>query len=196
MTFQFITTPQSSINTAALTAPVDIDNELATVFVPGVNVQVNDVIHLSYKLNSIPHGVYGVCTSVDMDAATPNFVFKFDSDVYELTVDIPQNNVTDITTYRGNTYDKISQYEIVPTVTRAVYSNQLNSYNTTLDYDLIINKENRKFFSEFKSVVTADKILFADLCDNYAYGVSLSEATFDNINNVFSQAINFNIAKR
>ncbi len=196
MTFQFITNPQLSINTSALTAPVDVDGESATVFVPSVTVQVNDVVHLSYKLNSIPQGVYGVCTSVDMDAAQPNFVFKFDSKVYSLLADIPQNNVTDITAYRGNAYDKISQYEIVPTVTRAVYSDQLKSYNTTLDYSLTINQENRKFFNGFKSVVTEDKILFADFCDNYAYGVSLSEATFNNIKNIFSQVINFNIAKR
>ena len=196
MTFQFITNPQSSINTSALTAPVDVDGELATVFVPSVTVQVNDVVHLSYKLNDIPQGVYGVCISVDMDGAQPNFVFKFDSEVYSLSADIPQNNVTDITTYRGNAYDKVSQYEIVPTVTRAVYSDQLKSYNTTLDYSLTINQENRKFFNGFKSVVTEDKILFADFCDNYAYGVSLSDVTFNNIKNVFSQAINFNIAKR
>lgn len=196
MTFQFITNPQSSINTSALTAPVDVNGELATVFVPSVSVQVNDVIHLSYKLNDIPQGVYGVCVSVDMDAAQPNFVFNFDSKVYSLLADIPQNNVTDITTYRGNAYDKVSQYEIIPTVTRAVYSDQLKSYNTTIDYNLTINQEKRKFFTEFKSVITEDKILFADLCDSYAYGVSLSEATFNNINNVFSQAINFNIAKR
>jgi hypothetical protein len=196
MTFQFITNPQFSIAANGLTAPVDVDGESATVFVPGVTMQVNDVVHLSYKLNDIPQGVYGVCTQVKAGAAQPNFVFKFDSKVYSLLADIPQNNVTEITVYRGSAYDKISQYEIVPTVTRAVYSDQLKSYNTTIDYNLTINQENRKFFSGFKSVVIADKILFADLCDNYAYGVSLSEATFNNINNVFSQAINFNIAKR
>lgn len=194
--YEFLITQRSSISPGGLTDVVDLRDNEVTVFISTVDVLVDDVIHLKYYESNIPKGVYGVCTSVDMDVVTPNFVFKFDQDVYELFNNILQQDVIGIDNYRGTVYDKVSQYDIIASVNRATYGDELKSYYTSLDYNLIINQENRLFFNGFKQVITADKILFADYCKSFAYGVSLSEDSYNNINNVFKQSVNFNIAKR
>jgi hypothetical protein len=194
--YDFLITQRSSISPGGLTDVVGLRYNEVTVPISNVDVLVDDVIHLKYYESNIPKGVYGVCTSVDMDGVNPNFVFKFDQDVYELFNNILQQDVIGIDNYRGTVYDKVSQYDITASVNRATYGDELKSYYTSLDYNLIINQENRLFFNGFKQVITADKILFADYCKSFAYGVSLSEDSYNNINNVFKQSVNFNIAKR
>ena len=194
--YEFLTAQRSSITPLALIANVGVRDNEVNVKVPNVDVLVDDVIHLTYTVNNIPKGVYGVCIYVDMGAVVPEFTFKIDQNIYELYSNIPQGNVTSISNYRGTVYDKVSQYDIKTNVTRATYSEELRSYNTSLDYELVINQELRSFFGGFKTVIIADKILFADYCNSYAYGVSLSEDSYNNINNVFKQSVNFNIAKR
>lgn len=194
--YDFLITQISSISPSGLTDVVGLRYNEVTVPISNVDVLVDDVIHLKYYESNIPKGVYGVCTYVDMDGITPNFVFKFDQDVYELFNNILQQDVIGIDNYRGTVYDKVSQYDITASVNRATYGDELKSYYTSLDYNLIINQENRLFFNGFKQVITADKILFANYCKSFAYGVSLSEDSYNNINNVFKQSVNFNIAKR
>lgn len=194
--YEFLTTAISFINSGALNDPIGIRNNVATVPISNANVLVDDVVHLKYYENDIPKGVYGVVISADFDAVVPSFSFRFDQDIYELFNNILQQDVIEISNYRGTVYDKVSQYDIKSSVNRATYGDELKAYYVSVDYNLVINQENRLFFNGFKEVITAQKILFADYCKSFAYGVSLSEDSYNNINNVFKQSVNFNIAKK
>ena len=160
------------------------------------SVEVDDVIHLRYKEGNILKGVYGIVSFIDFDAQVPYFVFTFDEEIYQIAGDITPSDFLGADVYRGNTYDQVSKYDIKSSVVRATYSEEQRSYYTSFNYELSINEEKRKFFNGFKPVLSASKILFADYCDGFAYGVSLTEDTYDNISNVFKKSINFNIAKR
>lgn len=160
------------------------------------SVELDDVIHLRYRDGNILKGVYGIVSFIDFDAQVPYFVFTFDKNIYQLSEDIIPSDFLGADVYRGNTYDKISKYDIKSSVVRATYSEEQKSYYTSFNYELSINEEKRAFFNSFKPVLAASKILFADYCDGFAYGVSLTEDSYDNIGNVFKKSINFNIAKR
>jgi hypothetical protein len=190
----FVTQNQSNIAPNAV-APT-LRYEEVTLEIGNVDVLVDDVIHMRYKENGIPKGLYGVVIFEDMDGATPSFVFKFDSNIYELYSNISQGDFLGADIYRGIQYEKVSTYNISTDVTRANYSEELKSYNVSLSHDLTINSEGREFFGSFKNVIVADKIIFADYCKSYAYGVSLSEDSYNNRKNKFRKSINFNIAKR
>ena len=152
--------------------------------------QEGDVMHLRYRDGNKIKGVYGVATD-----RFGNY-FKFDQRIYKLFTDILPQDVLGGTIYRADVYSKVSSYDIQTSVNRAVYGNDLKAYNITTDYFIAINKENRKFFGEFEDVVSANKIIFVDNCDLFAYGVSLSEESYANINNTFSQKTTFKIAQR
>lgn len=190
----FVTQNQSNIASNAV-APTLRDEEV-TLEIGNVDVVVDDVVHMRYKENGIPKGLYGVVIFEDMDGTIPSFVFKFDSNIYELYSNISQGDFLGVDIYRGIQYEKVSTYNISTDVTRANYSEELKSYNVSLSHDLTINSEGREFFGSFKDVIVADKIIFADYCKSYAYGVSLSEDSYNNRKNKFRKSINFNIAKR
>lgn len=194
--YEFLVDQRSAISPIGLTSPIDVRSNIVSVYMSNFDVLVDDVIHLKYRENGIPKGVYGVCTYADPDAVNPSFSFVFDQEIYELFNDISQSDVIGIDNYRGSIYQKVSQYDIKSSVNRATYGDELKAYNISLDYSLTINEENRLFFNGFKEVIRAEKIIFADYCKSFAYGVSLSEDSYNNINNVFKKSINFNIAKR
>ena len=192
--YTFVTEQTSSL------APLvsnDITVRYSEVNVPiQASVQIRDAIHLRYKEGNVLKGVYGVVTFIDFDAQIPYFVFTFDKNIYQLDSNITPSNFLGADIYRGIAYDKVSQYDINSSVVRATYSEEQISYYTSFDYELSINEEKRSFFNGFKPVLAATKILFVDYCDSVAYGVSLTEDSYDNISNVFKKSINFNIAKR
>lgn len=192
--YEFVTTYRSNISPYAVGA--DVRQGQVTINLAGVDVIEDDVVHMRYKENNIPKGVYGVVTFVDMDGVIPYFTFSFDEDIYNLFDDVAQGDFLGVDIYRGTAYDKVSYYAISTNVTRANYSEELKSYNVSLTHELKINSEGREFFGSFKDVIVADKILFADYCKSYAYGVSLSEDSYNNRRNKFRKSINFNIAKR
>ena len=109
---------------------------------------------------------------------------------------VAQSDFLGITVYRTVEHDSVSYYSIETSVTRANYSEELKSYKVSLDHSLTINNDGREFFGDFKDVVVADKILFADHCENYAYGVSLDEDSYNTRYNKFKRSVSFNIAKR
>lgn len=191
--FGFLTTPYGNI--APYAVEVEVRGNTASIEIL-TDVDVRDVIHMRYKENGIPKGVYGVCRYSDMDAIIPNFSFDFDQNIYELFSDISQGNFLGIEVYRNVEHDKVSYYSISTSVTRANYSEELKSYNISLDHSLVIGNDGREFFGDFKQVIVSDKIIFADWCDNYAYGVSLNEDTYNNRYNKFRQSVSFNVAKK
>lgn len=194
MTYAFLTTALSSVapNSAAPT----LRDNICSIEISGVNIAVRDVVHMRYKENGIPKGVYGICTFSDTDGVTPNFSFVFDQNIYLLFNNISQSDFMGLDIYRNLEYEKVSYYAISTKVLRSNYSDELKLYNTAIDHKLSINNEGREFFGSFKDVMVSDKIIFADYCNNYSYGVSLDEETFNNKYNKFRKSINFNIANR
>ena len=191
--FGFLTTSSGNIAPYAVEVSVRGNTASLEIF---ADVVIRDVIHMRYRENGIPKGVYGVCTYSDMDGVIPNFSFDFDQNIYELFSDISQADFLGIEIYRDVEHNKVSYYSISTSVTRANYSEELKSYNVSLDHSLVIGNDGREFFGDFKEVIVSDKIIFADWCDNYAYGVSLDEDTYNNRYNKFRQSVSFNVAKK
>ena len=150
-----------------------------------------DVIHMTYRENGFKKGFYAVCTGIGQQAG-----FTFDQTFYPVTATIAQGNVLGATVYRGDAYTKISTIDFNVSVNRAVYSNEYKAYNVSKDYQVVVNQEGRRFFDDFDDVAYANKIILADYCENYAYGVSYDQETFNLVNNKFSSALVFNIATR
>lgn len=191
--FGFLTTTSGNIAPQAVNVTVRANTASLDVF---ADVIARDVIHMRYRENGIPKGVYGVCTYADMDGVVPNFTFTFDQNIYPLFSSVSQGDFLGIEIYREIEHNKVSYYSISTSVTRANYSEELKSYNVSLDHSLTIDNDGREFFGDFKDVIVADKIIFADYCDNYAYGVSLDEDTYNNRYNKFRKSVSFNVAKR
>jgi hypothetical protein len=194
--YDFLTEQVTSIAPGAVLNDITVRDNEVTVQLGNVDVLVDDVIHLKYKDGVIPKGVYGICIYENLSDPIPSFSFKFDTEIFDLSSDIDPQYFYGIDVYRGTVYDKVSQYDIQTEIIRSTYSEELKVYQYSENHLLRINQEKRKFFGGFRSVLSADKILFADYCKQVAYGVSLSEDTYSNINNAFSKSINFNIAKR
>lgn len=150
-----------------------------------------DVIHITYSENGFKKGVYAVCTGIGQGAG-----FTFDQRIYPLTTTINQQDVLGATVYRGDAYEKISTIDFNVSVNRAVYSNEYRAYNVNKDYQIVVNQENRRFFDSFDDVALSEKMILADYCENYAYGVSYDEQTFNLVNNKFATALVFNVATR
>lgn len=71
--YEFLVNQRTSIFPGGLTSPIDVRSNIVSVYIPNVDVLVDDVIHLKYRENGIPKGVYGVCTYSDRDAVNPGF---------------------------------------------------------------------------------------------------------------------------
>lgn len=188
----------SKVHTSILLIPINVTvlKTTASINIGNIDVVEGDVVHMKYYLDGIPKGVYGVVTYAAMDAQIPSFSFDFDVEVYPLNSTVTQADFINLDIYRDIDYSKVSQYSLEAEITRANYSKELKSYNTSLNYSISINNEGREFFGSFKNVITSDKLIFTDYCKNYAYGVSLNEDTYINRNNKFRKLVNFNVAER
>jgi hypothetical protein len=150
-----------------------------------------EVAHLKYYEGDFIRGVYGV-----VQGSGPGATFKFDQEIYPLSSDISASDVIGLSLYSTDEYDKISTINFSSNITNAVYSNEYKVYNTNVDYQVIINQEKRKFFSSFKNTAVAQKMVLVDYCEDYAYGISFDQQSFNMIDNVFNSQLVFNIAKR
>lgn len=157
----------------------------------GYSFQRNDVIHITYTQNGFKKGLYAVCTGIGVGAG-----FTFDQRIYPVTQTIVASSVLGATLYRGDAYTKISTVDFNVSVNRGVYSEEYKAYNVSKEYSVVVNQENRRFFDSFDDVAFSDKMILADYCENYAYGVSYDEETFSLINNRFATSLVFNVATR
>ena len=139
----FVTQNQSNIALNAV-APTLRDEEV-TLEIGNVDVLVDDVVHMRYKENGIPKGLYGVVIFEDMDGITPSFVFKFDSNIYELYSNISQGDFLGVDIYRGIQYEKVSTYNISTDVTRANYSEELKANGGVSPYKEAVNIITNKY---------------------------------------------------
>jgi hypothetical protein len=194
MSYAFVSESHDSV--PSIGTFVNVSNGQASINVGGVDVTDGDIVHMKYYLNDIPKGVYGVVIEADMDGVIPYFAFQFDEEVYPLTANVLSSDFIRADIYRTVLYSKVSEYSLDVEFVRANYSKELKSYNTSLNYTLNLNNEGREFFGSFKQVLTAEKLIFADYCKNYSYGVSLTEDTYIKRGNKFRKSINFNVAER
>lgn len=151
-----------------------------------------DVIYLPH---SNVYGLYAYC----IDA--PARQFKFDSEIY---TNVPSS----INTSKGKywevadvIYDDVNSYRIGSQVEKGLYSNSYITYNTSVDYTLVISNKRREFFTgtankSVKALVLEEDIVFSDACSEFAYGVGFSGEDFNTFNNKFKSSLEFNIATR
>ena len=165
----------------------------------------NDIITLSsgtfdngdviYVPHSNVYGLYAYC----IDGAAREF--KFDIEIY---TDVPSSlNTSDGKYWEVNdvVYDDVKSYRIGSQVEKGLYSNSYITYNTSIDYTLIISNQRREYFAgtankSVKALILKDDIVFSDSCSEVAYGVGFAGEDFDTFNNKFKSSLEFNIATR
>lgn len=189
MSYAFKITPTQSLSAGF--SEVDIRDNTFDLPQNTYVFERDDVIHITYSDGNFKKGLYAVCTGTGTTAG-----FTFDQRIYTRTTSIAQGDVLGATIYRGDSYSKISDVNINVSVNHGIYSNEYKSYKTSKDYQLIVNEEKRDFFDSFDDVAYAEKVIFADYCNSYAYGVAFSEERFGLLNNTFSSSLAFNIATR
>lgn len=155
------------------------------------NIEKGDVIHVRYLEGGFKKGVYAVAINTGAGAA-----FQFDQKIYELTSTVAPANVLGASIYRRSIYTDINGIDFNVSVNRAVYSNEYKAYNVSKDYQVVVSQQRRRFFDDYDDVAYSEKIILADYCENFAYGVSYDEETFALVNNKFSNALAFNVATR
>lgn len=151
--------------------------------------QPRDVVRIVYTPSgSFQRAVYAVCTNA-VGAAE----FTFDENIYP----VGQPSITgDIYLYNSADVADTGSYRIGVDVENGLYSKAYLQYENNITYSLIIPTKRREYFGAASTIVTQSNVAFADLCDNKAYGVGLSEASLTNLNNKFKSSLEFNIATR
>lgn len=153
--------------------------------------QDQDVVHVRYKSGNFRKGIY-LLASVK-DSATN---FTFDSNVYPFDATVLAANVLGASVYRASGFTKISQVDFNVEVAHGLFSNEYKKYSTSKDFTLSINAENKRFFDSFDDYAYEGKMVIADFCNDYAYGIALRDNNYGLIKNVFNTKILFNVATR
>lgn len=161
-------------------------NELREVTASN-NFQTRDVVRITYT-DGYQKAVYAVCTN-SAGAAT----FKFDENIYPVDLSSISGTI-----YQYNTPDvyDTEAYRIGVNVENGVYSKAYIQYASNNTYNLTIPTRRNVYFGSSDTIITQPNVAFADLCENKAYGVSLSDGSFDLLNNKFKSSLDFNIATR
>ena len=159
-------------------------NGILEVTSGSVPVVARDVIKIVYTDN-YEKGVYAV-------ALSPT-TFSYDPNIY----DVP-NSITSSTVFKYNDGDihEVYAYRVGIDVKNGLYSKAYQKYNSSVTYSLTIPSTRSKYFNAIDTIVTSSDVVFADLCDNVAYGVGFSESEFETLNNKFKSSLEFNIATR
>jgi len=149
-------------------------------------VQNRDVVRIVYT-DVYQKAVYAICT--DQNLGT----FQFDDNIYPVglssfTGTVYQYNSTDV--------HEVSAYKISANVENGLYSKAYLQYDASITYNLIVPSKRNNYFDATDVIITQSNVVFADLCDNKAYGVGLSEGTFEFLNNRYKSSLEFNIATR
>lgn len=149
-------------------------------------IALRDAVKIVYT-DTYERAIYGVCTNASTGEIT------FDDNIYTATLSsfsatVYQYNSTDI--------DEVSVYRIGVDVENGLYSKAYTQYTSNISYFLRVPARRNDYFGVASTVVTSSDVVFVDLCDNKAYGVGLSDASFDTLNNKFKSSLEFNIATR
>jgi hypothetical protein len=161
------------------------DNTLEEVSPTG-NYQARDVVRIVYT-DVYEKAVYGVCTNPVTGE------FTFDENIYPVG---PSGITATIFKYNSTDVYETSVYRIGIDVENGLYSKAYSQYASNTSYSLIIPTKKSEYFGVASSIITPPNVAFADLCDNKAYGVGLSDISLDTLNNKFKSSLEFNIATR
>ena len=161
------------------------DNTLEEVSPTG-NYQARDVVRIVYT-DVYEKAVYGVCTNPVTGE------FTFDENIYPVG---PSGITATIFKYNSTDVHETSVYRIGIDVDNGLYSKAYSQYASNTSYSLIIPTKKNEYFGVASSIITPPNVAFADLCDNKAYGVGLSDISLDTLNNKFKSSLEFNIATR
>lgn len=161
------------------------DNTLVEVSPTG-NYQARDIVRIVYT-DTYEKAVYGVCTN----AVTGEFTF--DENIYPVG---PSSVTATIYKYNSADVEETDVYRIAVDVENGLYSKAYTQYESNVTYSLIIPAKRNEYFGAASTIITSADVAFADYCDSKAYGVGLSDASLDTLNNKFKSSLEFNIATR
>ena len=151
-----------------------------------------DVVHVRYKSGNFRKGIYLI--AVNQETTDP--YFTFDSNIYSFDSTVLAVDVIGASVYSAAGFTKISQIDFTVDVLHGLYSNEYKKYSTSKDFNLSINAENKRFFDSFDDYAYEGKLVIADFCNGYAYGIALRENAYGLIKNTFNSPILFNVATR
>ena len=149
-------------------------------------VQNRDVVRIVYT-DVYQKAVYAIC--VDQNAG----IFEFDTNVYPIALSSITGTVFP---YNSTDVDSVSAYRINIDVENGLYSKAYTQYASNVSYSLVIPAKRNEYFGIAQTLITNPEVVFADLCENKAYGVGFSDGSFDTLNNKFKSTLEFNIATR
>jgi hypothetical protein len=147
---------------------------------------VNDAVKVVYT-DTYDRAIYGVCTNESTGEVT------FDDNIYSATL---STFSATLSLYNDTAVDEVSVYRLGVDVENGLYSKAYSQYTSNISYTLRIPARRNDYFGVASTVVTSSDVVFVDLCDSKAYGVGISEASFDTLNNKFKSSLEFNIATR
>tara|TARA_B110000908_G_scaffold108718_1_gene127642 strand:- start:3 stop:551 length:549 start_codon:yes stop_codon:yes gene_type:complete len=149
-----------------------------------VPVIARDIIRVVYT-DTYEKGLYAVALS--------STTFSYDPNIY----DVP-NAITSSSVFKYNDGDvhEVDAYRVGIDVKNGLYSKAYQKYNSSVTYSLTIPSARNEYFGAINTIVTSSDVVFADLCDNVAYGLGFSEGEFETLNNKFKSSLEFNIATR
>ena len=149
-----------------------------------VPVQARDVVRIVYN-DTYEKGLYAV-------AITPD-TFSYDPNIYNVGLSTLSATVF---AYNDTEIHEVSVYRVGVEVENGLYSKAYQKYNSSVTYSLTIPSARNEYFPAINTIVTSSDVVFADLCDNVAYGVGFTDGGFETLNNKFKSSLEFNIATR
>ena len=149
-------------------------------------VQNRDVVKIVYT-DTYEKAVYAICT--DQNAGT----FEFDGNIYPVALSSFTGTV-----YQYNSADvhEVTNYRVGVELENGLYSKAYTQYASNTNYFLRVPTKRNDYFDATDVIITQPNVAFADYCDNRAYGVGLTEGSFDLLNNRYKSSLEFNIATR
>ena len=149
-------------------------------------VQNRDVVRIVYT-DTYEKAVYAICTDQNTGR------FEFDSNIYPVALSSFTGTVFQ---YNSTDVHEVDVYRVVVDIENGLYSKAYIQYAANTTYTLRVPTKRNDYFNATSTIITQPNVAFVDYCDNKAYGVGLSEGSFDLLNNRYKSSLEFNIATR
>lgn len=153
---------------------------------PSGNYTTRDVVHITFT-DTYLRGVFAICTN----GATGTFAY--DTNIYNVG---PSSISAKIDVYNQAEAHAVDNYRIGVDVENSLYSKSYKKYASNTTYTLTAPLKREQYFGSIDNILHSEDTVFADYCDNKAYGIGFSEGTFDLLNNKFKSSLEFSVATR
>lgn len=159
------------------------------------DIQEGDVV-LLFAANLFIYGVFERWDYAPQDFSA--FIMTYDTVVYNVDLDVLNNFViyeSGAGLYASNT-TAVDTYKFSISVSNALYSSRLITYNSTNEYSILIDDKKRRMVGEMWPIISSSELFLVDTCglNQIAYKIALSEDSFDTYNNKFKKTIQFKVA--